>query len=144
MRRFSLWSCHVSQFQGLNILFIARFEQWHFTCNSNYLIHSNEKSKSVCILSHFDAKFNSVCIISQKVKFCKKDFVSKCDQIWIWSHLLKKFLMKNFISCGVVLWHVQFEWYFTQLVSLINLQLSHKAYFGSCETRMVESFCDDG
>ena len=34
-----------------------------------------------------------------------KDFFSKCDQIrsflWIWSHLLKKSLMKNFIFCAV-------------------------------------------
>ena len=34
-----------------------------------------------------------------------KYFFSKCDQIrsflWIWSHLLKKSLMKNFIFCAV-------------------------------------------
>ena len=34
-----------------------------------------------------------------------KDFFSKCDQIrsklWIWSHLLKKSLMENFIFCAV-------------------------------------------
>ena len=35
-----------------------------------------------------------------------KDFSSKCDQIRrklrIWSHLLKKFLMENFIFCAVL------------------------------------------
>ena len=35
----------------------------------------------------------------------RQDFFSKCDQIcsflWIWSHLLKKSLMKNFIFCAV-------------------------------------------
>ena len=35
------------------------------------------------------------------MKFYIKDFFSKCDQIrgflWIWSHLLKKSLMENFI-----------------------------------------------
>ena len=35
------------------------------------------------------------------MKFSIKDFHSKCDQIrrklWIWSHLLKKALMENFI-----------------------------------------------
>ena len=35
------------------------------------------------------------------MKFSIKDFFSKCDQIrsflWIWSHLLKKFSMENFI-----------------------------------------------
>ena len=34
-----------------------------------------------------------------------KEFFSKCDQIRrkqrIWSHLLKKFLMENFIFCAV-------------------------------------------
>ena len=42
---------------------------------------------------------------AQKMKFSIKDFFSKCDQIRsflpIWSHLLKKFLMENFIICAV-------------------------------------------
>ena len=37
------------------------------------------------------------------MKFSIKDFFSKCDQIRsflrIWSHLLKKYLMENFIFC---------------------------------------------
>ena len=41
----------------------------------------------------------------QKMKFSIKDFSSKCDQIRsflrIWSHLLKKSLMANFIFCAV-------------------------------------------
>ena len=44
---------------------------------------------------------------AQKMKFSIKDFFSKCGQIrWklrIWSHLLKKSLMENFIFCAVVL-----------------------------------------
>ena len=40
---------------------------------------------------------------AQKMKFCIKDFLSKCDQIpgflQIWSHLLMKSLMENFIFC---------------------------------------------
>ena len=39
--------------------------------------------------------------IAQKVKFSIKDFFSECDQIrrkmWIWSYLLKKSLMENFV-----------------------------------------------
>ena len=39
------------------------------------------------------------------MKFSIKDFFSKCDQIRsslrIWSHLLKKFIMENFIFCAV-------------------------------------------
>ena len=43
---------------------------------------------------------------AQKTKFSIKDFFSKCDQIrnflQIWSHLLKKSLLKNFIFCAVI------------------------------------------
>ena len=39
------------------------------------------------------------------MKFSMKDLFSKCDQIRsflrIWSHLLKKSLMENFIFCAV-------------------------------------------
>ena len=42
---------------------------------------------------------------AQKMKFSIKDFSNKCDQIrrklQIWSHLLKKSLMENFIFCAV-------------------------------------------
>ena len=42
---------------------------------------------------------------TQKMKFSVKDFFSKCDQIrsllGIWSRLLKKSLMENFIFCAV-------------------------------------------
>ena len=45
------------------------------------------------------------CDTAQKMKFSIKDFFSKCDQIRkklrIWSHLLKKSLMENFIFCAV-------------------------------------------
>ena len=40
----------------------------------------------------------------KKTKFSIKDFFIKCDQIRsfqrIWSHLLKKSLMENFIFCA--------------------------------------------
>ena len=43
---------------------------------------------------------------AQKMKYSFKDFFSKCDQIrrnqQIWSHLLKKSLMENFIFCAVL------------------------------------------
>ena len=47
------------------------------------------------------------CIYTaQKMKFSIKDFFIKYDQIRrklrIWSHLLKKSLMENFIFCAVV------------------------------------------
>ena len=44
-------------------------------------------------------------IPAQKMKFSFKSFFSKCDQcgsfLWIWSHLLKKFLIENLIFCAV-------------------------------------------
>ena len=40
------------------------------------------------------------------MKFSIKDFFSNCDQIRsflrIWSHLLKKSLMENFIFCAMI------------------------------------------
>ena len=56
--------------------------------------------------SNFSELFNSeTSKHCTKTKFSIKDFFSKCDQIRrklrIWSHLLKKSLMKNFIFCVV-------------------------------------------
>ena len=49
--------------------------------------------------------WNNMSITPQKMKFSIKDFFSKCDQarrkLRIWSHLLKKSLMENFIFCAV-------------------------------------------
>ena len=43
---------------------------------------------------------------SQKIKFSIKDLSSKCEQIRnfrrIWSHLVEKSLMENFIFCAAV------------------------------------------
>ena len=48
------------------------------------------------------------------MKFSIKDFFSKCDKILgflrIWSRLLKKFLMENFIFCAVIKLH-EFQQY---------------------------------
>ena len=45
----------------------------------------------------------------QKMKFSIKDFFSKCGQIRkklrIWSHLLTKSLIENFIFCAVYIGH---------------------------------------
>ena len=42
---------------------------------------------------------------AQKMKFSIRDFFRKCEQIrsfmWVWSYLLKKFFMKNFIFSAV-------------------------------------------
>ena len=52
------------------------------------------------------AAFAHPTYTAQKMKFSIKDFFSKWDQIWrfrrIWSRLLKKSLMENFIFCAVL------------------------------------------
>ena len=54
-----------------------------------------------------ESKYDKKCLFctAQKMKFSIKDSSSKCDQIHrklrIWSHLLKKSLMENFIFCAV-------------------------------------------
>ena len=40
-------------------------------------------------------------ITAQKMKFSVLDLLSKCDQIRIWSHLLKKCHLENFIFCAL-------------------------------------------
>ena len=47
---------------------------------------------------------NSSMYTAQKIKFSIKDFLSKCDQLRIWSHLLTKLLMENFTFCAVVIY----------------------------------------
>ena len=46
------------------------------------------------------------CNTTHRAKLSINDFFSKCDQVrsfrWIWSYLLKKFLMENSIFCTVL------------------------------------------
>ena len=71
---------------------------------------------------------------AQKMKFSIKDFFSTCDKIrrflWIWSHLLKKSLMENFIFCVVEepLWEERLNSFFeTQYYNI------HKDHERQCE-----------
>ena len=61
-----------------------------------------------CPINFYDIQtFHFLVIVdtAQKLKFSIKYFFSKCDQIHsflrIWSHLLKRSLMENFIFCAV-------------------------------------------
>ena len=62
---------------------------------------------------------------AHKMKFSIKDFFSKCDQIHrklrIWSHLLKKSLMENFVFGAVLalIWKISIECF-----SCLNIKLS--------------------
>ena len=72
-------------------------------------------TEKVCLeirrqLPNNNAKMGGIAITTftaQKIKFSIRDFFSKCDQtrrkLRIWSHLLKKSLMENFIFCAVFL-----------------------------------------
>ena len=78
-----------------NRLFLALIEASH---SEKALVFSN-------FLAVIPKLFLFTRITAQKMKFSTKDFLSKCDQIRrklrIWSHLLKKSLVENFIFCPV-------------------------------------------
>ena len=61
-------------------------------------------------------------------KFSIKDFFSKCDQIRrylrIWSHLLKKSLMENFIFCAVLVTSRCLSVFFNYTLRIMNKALS--------------------
>ena len=67
----------------------------------------NNSPQLVQHLSFQKKYFIFTLITAQKMKFSIKNFFSKCDQVRrklrIWSHLLKKSLMDNFIFCAVYL-----------------------------------------
>ena len=75
------------------------------------------------------------------MKFPIKDFFRKFDQIrkklQIWSHLLKKSLMENFIFCvvsGLVIWK---EW--KRMLGLVNIETSRLMdVFQECHLRKRE------
>ena len=61
------------------------------------------QSKNVDLIEN--SYITEVHLGTKKMKFSFKNYLCKCDQIRsymrIWSHLLKKFSMKNFIFCKV-------------------------------------------
>ena len=69
------------------------------------------------------------------MKFSIKDFFSKCDQIRskmrIWSHLLKKSLMENFIFCAVLLISCYLWFSLLRKKNLIELHESHPGIVNS-------------
>ena len=71
----------------------------------NYQIYNSYFSQNFSELFFFDTFGYLLRTTTQKMKFSIQDFFSKWDQIrsflWIWSHLLKKFLMENFTFCAV-------------------------------------------
>ena len=74
------------------------------------------------------------------MKFFIKDFFSKCDQIhrklWIWSHLLKKSLMKNFSFCAV---NTHFHWLIFPNILCSDWYLNVGQYLSQSIGAMVKS-----
>ena len=69
----------------------------------------------------FHATRKRLLLCIKKMKFSIEDFFSEYDQInsflRIWSHLLKKSLMENFIFCAVPItsYYFQVFWYVMKL-----------------------------
>ena len=85
----------------------------HFSLSFFLKYQTNQKLyKDSCLLKNLFQpqvlKMYSLSMVTeQKMKFSVEDFFGKCDQIRsflrIWSHLLKKSFMENFIFCAVAL-----------------------------------------
>ena len=62
---------------------------------------------------------------AQKMKFSITDFLNKCDQkrwkLRIWSHLLKKYVMENFIFCAVSVFRLHLCFITVSDSTLVNL-----------------------
>ena len=80
------------------------------------------------------------------MKFSTKDFCSKCDQIRsflrIWSHLLKKSLMENFIFCAVVVKTGACQIYVNNnaIVTETEIKSDREAYSEPCQKSKMERF----
>ena len=69
------------------------------TLNTSQLSFYNYLCSNILYKQFEEISRIGIPLTAQKAKFSMKDFFSKCDQIW--SYLLKKFLMENFILCAV-------------------------------------------
>ena len=88
---------------------------------------------------------------AQKLKFPIKDFFSKCDQtrcfLRIWSHLLNKSLMENFIFYAVLFpqrtgnynGNVAAKWYFYYTYFILTLWLGRGLLITGSSTRASSS-----
>ena len=82
-------------------------------------------------------KYYKCCSLytAQEMKFSIKDFFSKCAQIRkklrVWSHLLRKSLMENFIFCAVLgeLWYG---------ITVQKMKFSIKDFFNKCDQRCLK------
>ena len=83
---------------------------WNEHCFCVSCVSASVILKVVCSFMDWIQKLKEpweVLAIARKVKFPIDDFFSKCEQMGsflrIWSHLLKKSSMENFIFCAVLI-----------------------------------------
>ena len=83
-------------------------------------------------LKYLVFRFENDFFTAREMKFSIKDFFSKCDQICsflgIWSHLLKKSLMENFIFCAVFDQNTKFQ---RKTKFIENIAFSHDRFLFS-------------
>ena len=98
----------------------------HFILDGYNFFRNNSGLKSI--------EYNKA--IHKKMEFSIRDFFSKYDQILrklrIWSHLLNKFLMGNFIFCAMkvsnkgsnFIWYLKFQYfkYFKAFTGIISIK----------------------
>ena len=91
----------IRYFQGLLLRFSSIYSN---PLDTGYKLKVMWRSEDVLDISWMFCV--SSIYTAQKMKFSIKDFFSKCDQICsflqIWSDLLKKSLLENFIFCAVL------------------------------------------
>ena len=98
----------------------AQFFKFRFEFDNLFIISYLQSLLSNCLACEISFEINEALIVqplcqvlyfigrctAQNMKFSIKDFFSNCDQICrklrIWSHLLKKSLMENFIFSVVI------------------------------------------
>ena len=77
----------------------------HAGCDITSIFCGKDKVNLLKILLKSRRYIVTIANTAQKMKFSIKDFCSKCDQIRsflrIWSHLLMKSIVENFIFCAV-------------------------------------------
>ena len=148
-RNQSIDSLCKSKLTGFYIRATLTFKGLRFAEPTNLIVSSaiemppetfNETNKQKKSPSHWQVKFrlrqnslsylvsswkDAACHTAQKMKIPIKCFFSKCDQIRsfqrIWLHLLKKFLMENFIFCRVPVDDI-IKWRFRKYRGLFKIQ----------------------
>ena len=80
---------------------------WEMRKDQEHVNDYNKKSQMLFWTIHQKQLKNVASHTAQKMKFSIKDFFSKCNQIRsflrIWSHLLKKSFMENFVFRAVTM-----------------------------------------